>query len=150
MALALLAGGFAYQVWVDARDAVEAAIFAGGSIQQLGPSTALSVQLVMSKIAVMALLVSFTFWAGRMYRASVNNQIVNQHRSNALGTFETFVDGATPEIRAAVLLQTTYCIFASQPTGHISNEAEPQPMPYLADFSRVVGSAAGAATTPKA
>lgn len=144
--LALLAAGFAYQVWIDARDAAEAAIFAGGSAAVAGPPTGLSVQLVTSKIAVMALLVSFTFWAGRMYRAALHNQIVNQHRSNALATFETFVDGATPDIRSAVLLQTTSCIFAAQPTGLISTESEPHPMAYLADFARAVGTSSPGGT----
>ena len=140
-AIALSAVGFALQVWVDAQDAVRASIFAGGS-SPTGPSTGLAVQLATSKIAVMALLVSFTFWAGRMYRSAAHNQIVNQHRSNALATFETFVDGATPEIRSAVLLQTTACIFGAQPTGLIAHESESPAPAYVADFARAIGTSA--------
>lgn len=145
--LAIAGGGFAWQVYVDAKDSVAFSIFVAGGGPSPSPPASLTVQLITAKVAIMALMVSLVFWTGRMYRASVHNEIINRHRANALGTFATFVDGASPEIKSAVLLQTTSCIFSPQHTGLITSEADPHPMTYVAEVARAVGSSATTASS---
>jgi len=50
---------------------------------------------------------------------------VNQHRQNALSTFETFVKAAADDqTKGAVLLQATQAIFTPQVTGFIAQESD--------------------------
>lgn len=75
------------------------------------------------KIIIFGILISATLWAGRIYRAHRHNYVVNKHRANALTTFETFVKGTSEnQTKDAVLLQSTHCIFSSQPSGYITQE----------------------------
>jgi hypothetical protein len=71
-------------------------------------------------VIVFSLLLSGMLWVGRIYRAARHNYVVNKHRQNALRTFETFVKSADPQIKSAVLLQTTGCIFTAQNTGYVA------------------------------
>jgi hypothetical protein len=50
--------------------------------------------------------------------AEKHNQNVNQHRANCLGTYNTFIDSADEERKAAVLLQATNTIFSHQKSGY--------------------------------
>src|SRR5882724_4341617 len=78
-----------------------------------------SVQLVIAKIIIFSVLLSATLWAGRIYRATRHNQVVNKHRQNALSTFETFTKAASDDAtKSAVLLQATNCIFSPQQSGY--------------------------------
>ncbi len=64
-------------------------------------------------------------WAARNYRANCHLRAVNQHRSNALKTFEIFVKQASDtQIRDAVLVESTKCIFAPSTTGYLGPEEE--------------------------
>ncbi|MEX2300473.1 MAG: hypothetical protein WD733_06030 [Bryobacterales bacterium] len=93
-------------------------------IGALTPSQGL--QLAISKIVVFSVLLSATFWAGRTYRAHCHNAVINRHRQNALATFQTFAKaaGSDDQIRNAVLLQATQCIFSPQQTGYVPGESE--------------------------
>jgi len=90
------------------------------------PTAAVIVQSSIGKLVMFSVLYFFVIWSGRNYRSSRHNAVVNQHRRNAINTFEAFVQAAgdDPEIRRAVLLQTTQAIFAPQASGFISREAE--------------------------
>ena len=59
-------------------------------------------------------------------RAHRHNEVVNRHRQNALSSFETFVAAARADeqTKNAVLLEATRSIFALQPTGYDSTDAE--------------------------
>lgn len=84
-----------------------------------------SLNLIALKVFIFGVLISATFWAGRIYRSHQHNYVVNKHRANALSTFETFVKGAgDDQTKSAVLLQSTQCIFSAQPSGYISQEPE--------------------------
>lgn len=58
------------------------------------------------------------------YFAEKHNQNVNQHRANCLGTYNTFIDSADEERKAAVLIQATNTIFSHQNTGYLKKEGE--------------------------
>jgi hypothetical protein len=65
------------------------------------------------------------------YFAEKHNQNVNQHRANCLGTFNTFIDSADEERKAAVLIQATNTIFSHQNTGYLnkgSDNSNPNPI----------------------
>lgn len=82
------------------------------------PSVGQSVQIAVSKIAVLAIVYSCMIWAARIYRSERHNWTVNRDRCNALLSFETFVAASsdTPT-KNAVLLQATESIFGHQPSG---------------------------------
>ncbi|MDE3041134.1 MAG: hypothetical protein KGJ82_11255 [Nitrospirota bacterium] len=85
-----------------------------------------SPNLIAVKVVIFGVLISATLWAGRVYRSNQHNYVVNKHRANALSTFETFVKGAgdDQQTKSAVLLQSTQCIFSSQPSGYIAQESD--------------------------
>ena len=56
--------------------------------------------------------------------AEKHNQNVNQHRANCLGTYNTFIDSADEERKAAVLLQATTTIFSHQKGGYLTKDTE--------------------------
>jgi hypothetical protein len=56
--------------------------------------------------------------------AEKHNQNVNQHRANCLGTYNTFIDSADEERKAAVLLQATNTIFSHQKSGYLTKDTE--------------------------
>lgn len=56
--------------------------------------------------------------------AEKHNQNVNQHRANCLGTYNTFIDSADEERKAAVLLQATTTIFSHQKSGYLTKDTE--------------------------
>lgn len=75
--------------------------------------------------AVLVSLVSFAIvLCVRNYFAAKHNEIVNRHKANCLGTYDTFIDSADPDRKAAVLLQATQTIFSHQRSGYLSKEAE--------------------------
>jgi hypothetical protein len=84
-----------------------------------------AVQAAVAKVALLSILFTATLWVGRMYRSHRHNAVVNKHRSNALRTFETFVNATKDDsTKNAVLIKATECIFSPQQTGYISHEAE--------------------------
>jgi hypothetical protein len=84
-----------------------------------------SLQLAIAKVLVFSILYLAVIWAGRIYRAQWHNYIINQHRQNALSTFETFVKAAgDDQTKGAVLLQTTQAIFTPQTTGFVTQESD--------------------------
>lgn len=84
-----------------------------------------SIQLAVGKLVVFSVLVSSVFASARIYRAHRHNFVVNQHRQNALSTFEAFVKASSDEsTKNAVLLQATQCIFSPQVSGYVHQEGD--------------------------
>lgn len=99
------------------------------------------VQLTVSKVVIVFIFFTATFWCGRTYRAHRHNAVVNRHRQNALSTFQAFVKAAVDEqTKDAVLLQATQCIFAPQQTGYVSGESEVGSVPQVMEIIRSFGS----------
>ncbi|MBZ5671148.1 MAG: hypothetical protein LAO04_15645 [Acidobacteriia bacterium] len=102
-----------------------------------------NLQLAISKVIIIFILLSATFWVGRTYRAHRHNAVVNRHRQNALTTFRTFVEATGDEpTKNAVLLQATQCIFSPQQTGYVSSESEPG-IPQVLEIVRTLGKSSG-------
>lgn len=83
-------------------------------------------QYMTSKIVVLAVFITATLWCGRIYKALKHQVTINNHRANALKTFQAFVKAAsTDNTRDAVLLETTRSIFAISPSGYLDTTDAP-------------------------
>ena len=83
-------------------------------------SNAQIVQYMTSKVVILVVFLTATVWCGRIYKAIKHQATVNNHRANALKTFQAFVKAASDEnTRDAVLLETTRSIFAISQSGYI-------------------------------
>ncbi|HBY54575.1 MAG TPA: hypothetical protein DEH15_19330 [Marinilabiliales bacterium] len=66
------------------------------------------------------------------YFAEKHNESVNRHKANCLGTFNTFIDSADEERKAAVLLHATQTIFSHQRSGFLSKDTDgSNPNPFI-------------------
>ena len=100
-------------------------------------TTAETIQLVIAKVILYSLLLSALVWASRVYRSHQHNFVVNQHRQNALASFETFAEAAQDnQTKSAVLLQATNCIFAPQASGYADSSAEAPGSPQVMEIIR--------------
>jgi len=117
IACAVAAVGFSGLVLHEATSTQEAA--APG-----GASTHFALQAGLAKLAILSILYYVMVWCARTYRACRHNHEVNQHRQNALSTFNAFVKATGDEqAKQAVLLEATKCVFAPQHTGFLGKEA---------------------------
>jgi hypothetical protein len=84
-------------------------------------------------------------WCVRVFRSHVHNETVNRHRANALRTFSIFVEGASSDqIRDAVLVQASQCIFSPQATGFVSGqESDSAGTPQIFEIIRGASQASG-------
>lgn len=102
-----------------------------------------SVQIAISKLVIFGVLYYSVVWCGRSYRTQMHNYVINQHRQNALSTFETFVKAATdPQIKDAVLLQATQSIFFPQHSGFSEQETGSEGSPKILEIVRGVAATA--------
>jgi hypothetical protein len=144
--LASVAAGFNF---IKAEQLVAQAISQKANGGNLKPTDAkpegfvgLEIQMTIAKLIILSILLSAGIWAGRVYKAHRHNFIINRHRRNALSTFQTFATGTSdPQIKNAVLLQATTCIFGPQSTGYINQEKETETYPQILEIIRGVGSA---------
>lgn len=78
------------------------------------------VQFFTSKIILLAILLTATIWCGPIYKAIKHQAATNNHRANALKSFQAFVNATSDEsTKNAVLLETTRSIFAIGSTGYL-------------------------------
>lgn len=130
--------------WLGATGVLALAILSYGGFNvyyymthELDIPTAQLVQLSISKLVVFGALYFALIWAGRMYRAESHNWVINQHRQNALSTFETFVKAATDDqTKSAVLLQATQSIFSHQPSGFSQHDQDVAQSPQVLEIIR--------------
>lgn len=89
--------------------------------QLIGPAIEHSVaRLLMLSVLSVGLVMTI-----KNYRAHRHNAVVNEHRQNALSTFETFVNATQdPQTRNAVLLRATESIFVPVATGYLTAEPD--------------------------
>ena len=84
-----------------------------------------TVNNVLSKAAIIAILFTGTIWCGRIYRTLAHQATVNKHRALSLETFQTFVDGTEdPQVKDAVLMAATNTVFANVPTGYVEPKSD--------------------------
>ncbi|HLJ28774.1 MAG TPA: hypothetical protein VKY85_18845 [Candidatus Angelobacter sp.] len=147
--LALCAGTVAYVNFVNTERLVAHVISERPDAQNGKPAearvglTGLEIQLSVAKLIILSILLSGSIWAGRVYKSHRHNFVINRHRSNALSTFQTFATSSSdPQIKNAVLLQATTCIFGPQNTGYIGQEKEAETYPQILEIIRGVGGSA--------
>jgi hypothetical protein len=120
------AGSIAYFGWMNYQNTVQlmnefSKTVTPNTVQPSIPSS-LTLQFALAKVILFTIGLSAAYWSARVYRSHRHNFVVNRHRANALTSFETFVSSTSdPEVKNAVLLQTTSCIYAPQPTGFTSS-----------------------------
>lgn len=86
-------------------------------------STPTAIIYISSRVFIMTLLISATFWCGNMYKIIKHQAAANKFKANALNTFQTFVENTeNPDIKDAVLLETTKAIFTEYSTGLIGQD----------------------------
>ncbi len=90
--------------------------------------------------AVLVSLVSYgVVLCAKNFFAEKHNQNVNQHRANCLGTYNTFIDSADEERKAAILLHATNTIFSHQRSGYLTRDTDTNnPNPVLEIVRNVV------------
>lgn len=80
------------------------------------------IQFSVSKVVTLGLFFGATVWCGRHFRALKHQESICLHRSNALATFQAFVQAANEtSTKEAVLIETTRSIFALSATGFLGN-----------------------------
>lgn len=84
-------------------------------------------QVLAPKATILIILVYMLTWSVKNQKSHNHNYIVNKHRRNALETFQAFVlsSEGTPEIKNAMLMQMTNCIFNHQNSAYTAAEKEP-------------------------
>jgi len=89
-------------------------------------STAQGIAQAAGKVIIFSTLITGLLWSGKIYKALRHIQEVNRHRELALRTFEAFVEstGKSEDVKNAVLLQTTQCIFSAQQTGYLGKDED--------------------------
>ena len=84
---------------------------------------------LIARIGFVTMFYFITFWCGKNYKVHSHLAVINQHRHDALSTFETFIKSAgNQDIKDAVLLETTRCIFSPSISGYLSKEPDPSPV----------------------
>ena len=102
-------------------------------------------QLVTAKLILFSLLASAVIWCGRVSLSQKHKKVLDRHHPNALSSFETFVaaSGSDEQTKNAVLLEATRSIFAPQPTGYNSAEAENSGPTQMLEIMRTLPGNAG-------
>lgn len=87
-------------------------------------STPTIIRSVTLRLIIYGLLSFWVGWSARNYSAQRHNEVVNQHRANALSTFQVFSNASADdlELRRAVLLRATETIFTPATTGYTGGE----------------------------
>ncbi|MEM9652309.1 MAG: hypothetical protein AAGA65_09455 [Actinomycetota bacterium] len=99
-------------------------VVAGAAMLDTGGSTSELVASAGVRFVLLSLLLYGLGYSGRNYAASRHSQVLNEHRADALNTFEAFVEGSSSlEVRDAVLLEATRAVFGPQPSGYLKGGA---------------------------
>ncbi len=77
------------------------------------------------------------FQSIKNYNANKHLEVVNEHRQNAIETFEAFSNAASdPQVKSTILIQATQSIFAADQTGYLSKDSETN---LSLNFSELIG-----------
>jgi hypothetical protein len=100
-----------------------------------------------ARLIILTSLFYITGLCGRNYRANKHNDVVNEHRSLALRTFQLFVDGTSDvDTKNAILLKSAEAIFQPVGTGYQSKDTEPAPNATIVEILRGSGKKGEGAT----
>jgi hypothetical protein len=80
-------------------------------------------QLLVSKFALLGLLITSVLWCGRIYKAQMHQSTVNRHRALSIQTLQAFANAADdPQAKDAVLLEASRAVFSNVATGYIASK----------------------------
>lgn len=83
------------------------------------------IQLVVGKVLLFAVFVSWVVISVRNFMSHTHNAIVNRHRQNALMTFKALVDASGDQAsRDVILNHAASCIFSPQNTGYTKPDGQ--------------------------
>lgn len=100
------------------------------------PNAMQLIQASIPRLLVVFVLSFGMIWSARNFTSSAHNYVVNRHRSNALASFQTFVEGASkPDVKDAVLMQATHAIFTPQDSGFAKGDV-PNPTSQVVEVFR--------------
>jgi hypothetical protein len=92
--------------------------------------------------ALVLLIVSLVSYclviAFRSYFAEKHNQTINRHKANCLGTYQTFTDSASDEVRSIILQYTTQTIFSQFNPGYLNKDGIQSPSPTIELLRNVI------------
>ena len=112
------------------------------SVEPFPPSDqgwAAGLQVTAGKLFVFGIMSYLVLMAGRAYRAAAHNQIVNEHRRDALKSFRAFVEATSDDAtKDAVLVQATHSIFSHRPSGFGHQENDVVPPSHLLELTKSV------------
>jgi hypothetical protein len=77
-----------------------------------------------TKLAILGILISGTFWCGKIYKALMHQSTVNKHRALGIQTLQAF-SAAVEEtsMKDAVVLEAARSVFGNVATGYIDNSS---------------------------
>ena len=98
-----------------------------------------AIQVTAGKLFVFGLLSYVVLMVGRVYRSAAHNQIVNEHRRDALKSFRAFVEATSDAAtKNAVLVQATHSIFSHRPSGFGHQENDSMPPSHMLELTKSV------------
>ena len=98
-----------------------------------------AIQATAGKLFVFGLLSYVVVMVGRVYRSAAHNQIVNEHRRDALKSFRAFVEATSDAAtKNAVLVQATHSIFSHRPSGFGHQEKDSMPSSHMLELTKSV------------
>ncbi|QDU15488.1 hypothetical protein CA11_33130 [Gimesia maris] len=118
-------------------------------------STPEAIQYVFAKLILLSTLMFALIWCAKNYKSHKHNETLNNHRANALNTFQTFYTGTSDtQVKNTILLQAAHAAFSNRSTGYeATHEKDGQPTTQVIDiFGKSVtpitkASQTGASTT---
>ena len=115
--------------WIGLLIVGSIAALANGKMElEIKGGTAGVIQWASTRVFLLTVAYYVLLLCNRNYRAHRHLAIVNKHRANAIAQFEAFRDAAHgQEVKNAVLLEATKCIFAPAVTGYLSLEEDSAP-----------------------
>jgi hypothetical protein len=84
-----------------------------------------------SSLLVVSLISYMIVLCVKSYFAEKHNETINNHKANCLDSYNTFVEGANEDVRAAVLQFTTQTIFSQFNPGFLNKDSVQSPSPIL-------------------
>ncbi len=111
----------------------------------MAPSTTQVIHFLLTRLAIVSVLVSAAIWCARNYSVNRHNYVINRHRLNCMRSFRAFLKAAADrETRDSILVQVTSAIFAPQRSGYSKAEVDaPQPTSFLGLLREMKSTAGG-------
>jgi hypothetical protein len=82
------------------------------------------IQYLSSKIVILVIFISATFWCGGMHKAAKHLATINRHRALSLRTLKAFSAAASDnQTKDTVLTEATRAVFSNVPTGYVSTDS---------------------------